>query len=290
VAKLRFLLLALLVPELALAQFGITHGTVVVVNKTDDKLIMAADSMAIHSFGIPDNSYCKISTFSHQIVFAGIGCQGYVNTGSSDRAATWSAKDILRRVVGSEPKGPAGIRHIQNISESWAALVLVNLEIEYLAHPQDVIKMAEEQKGSLSGGIFAEARDGEIYMRVAVVRFNQNLLSPQSLIFGDIGDCWTCGQKEGGKICAEGQPAVAAEFCTESSERAKGQEGRLTYGSTLLSLGWDKYSLLALRLADLTSAYDRSRTVGGNIDVLELDKNGHIRWLARKGNCPDSDN
>jgi len=290
-AELRFLLLALLMPNLAGAQVGTKHGTVVVLNITDDKLIVAADSLAIPDFGKPDYSYCKIITFSHQIVFAGVGSQAYIKAGPSDLVAGWSAKEILRQVIESEPNSPAGKRHIQAISGRWAAALLPNFQSEYLWHPQDVIKLAEQGKGTLSGGIFAEAGDGAIYMSVAIITLNQNWLVPMSWSVGDgIGDCWTCGEEQAGKICAGGQTAITGEFCTGSTERAKGQEGKLTYGPNLLNLGWDRYSLLALRLADLTAAYDRTQTVGGDIDVVELDKNGHIRWLARKVNCPDNEN
>ena len=44
--------------------------------------------------------------------------------------------------------------------------------------------------------------------------------------------------------------------------------------------------LKTMRLVELTIAYHMGNDVGGKIDAIELFKNGGLRWVARKENCP----
>jgi hypothetical protein len=44
------------------------------------------------------------------------------------------------------------------------------------------------------------------------------------------------------------------------------------------------------KLVELTIAEDKSGTVHGPIDAVELSKDGTIRWHKRKDNCPESQN
>jgi hypothetical protein len=273
-------------PYLATAQIGPVHGSVVVLNISEDKLVIAADSLALQEFGEPNYSYCKISAFGNKIIFARVNADAYSSVGLLDPVISWNSGDVLKQVVRSEQ--PAlGSAHIQHIAERWAAAIAEHFQSFYRWHPQEVIRIAKEGNGVLVGGIFAEATDGIIYVRIALVTFNQNLLNPINWVIGDaITDCWDCGQTDGSKICVGGKITVPTEFCTQSTDRARGGDGKLTYAPSLLDLGWDRDSLLALRLADLTIAYDSSGTVGGRIDVIELTKDGSIRWLAKKDNCP----
>jgi hypothetical protein len=274
--RLFALLLVLLAPELARTQVGPTHGTVIVLNLSEDELIIAADSKGNHAsattFSKPDYSQCKITTFDNQIVFAPVNYVGYGSTGPLDPVASWDARNILQRIV-SETITSNGTVPIQSIASRWAGAMIDVFRNQYRWHPQEVI---------------AEAVGGKIQMMIIIVTFNSSSPDPIGALIGDgIGNCWTCGQQDGGKSCAAGQIAIVAEFCSKSTDRGKEAQGVLTYDNSLMALGWDIRSLLALRLADLTEAYDLSGTVGGPIDVLQLKKDGGIRWLARKNNCPE---
>lgn len=277
--KYLFLLLGLFAPYFASSQVGSVHGSVVVLNVSEDELIVAADSLAIMEFGKPNYSYCKITAFGNQIVFSGVNQIAYLNTGLTDPVASWDGKEILRQIIKSEPGHEAGDGRIMAIASKWAIAIVDKLQGNYLWHREEVVKTAAMGKGVLVGGIFAEAIGGKIYLRVAIVTFNRNSLTPLDSMVGTIGNCWPCGQEDG-TVCVGGQIHTVEEFCTKSTERAKGVEGKLTYLDGLMGLGWDSHSLLALRLADLTTAYDPSGTVGGSIDVLELNRNGRIHWLA----------
>jgi hypothetical protein len=45
---------------------------------------------------------------------------------------------------------------------------------------------------------------------------------------------------------------------------------------------------LPIWLAKMTAACDLTGTVGGAVDALELTNWGKIRWLRKKGNCPEN--
>lgn len=153
-------------------------------------------------------------------------------------------------------------------------------------------KKAEANSGVLVSGIFVEASHNRINIYGALVTLNQGSADPIQHQVGELGGCWACGQAKGGEVCAGGKVEVVGEFCTQSSERSK-RESVWGYPTEpiapdRLATGWDKNSLLALRLADLTVAYGNSKEVGGDIDVINLKKDGTMRWLARKKNCPDN--
>jgi hypothetical protein len=157
----------------------------------------------------------------------------------------------------------------------------------YREHPKDVIRSAEHGRGVLTGGFFASAENGTIYKQIELITFNQNSTTPVRAQTGYM-ECWPCMQQPGAQICAGGLTEIAAEFCSETSVLAQ-REGlkQWTISDSLLHR-IDKPALLPIRIVDLTIAYDPKGVVGGKIDAIELRKDGGIRWLQRKDNCPEN--
>jgi hypothetical protein len=83
-----------LLPFSAFAQ--VQHGTVIVVNFTKDKVIIAADSRAINSDTRrpPDDCRCKISAFGRKIVFTTSGTAVFVKGSTSDPVEGWDNSQI----------------------------------------------------------------------------------------------------------------------------------------------------------------------------------------------------
>jgi hypothetical protein len=294
VGKYLLVLLIVLTPYGAVSQIGTVHGTIIVLNLTNDELVIAADSMGTHgtsSLFKPDYAQCKIVTFDNQIVFAGVNNIAYEGSGIGDPMPKWDARSIVADIVHSQPSPSSVISRIDDIASKWASSMAEKFRAEYKWHPGNLLPSAKEGKGMLLGGLFAESVQGILRTRVVLITFNPAQTDPVGILIAPgivNAGCWACGQTDGGRVCAAGQPSVIADFCTRSTDRAKGPEGDMTYDKRLLELGWTRSSLLALRLADLTEAYDPSGTVGGPIDVVELKKNGGVHWIARKDNCPDT--
>jgi hypothetical protein len=271
VRKCLFLLWVLFVPYGTSAQIGPMHGTIVVIDHSSDELVVVADSMGSHgesAFAKPDYTQCKILAFDNQMVFAAVNALAYQSR-KFDLAPNWDARDIVRRIVAAEPKPHNTAIALQTIATKWATAMADELRGEYRWHPSEIIKIAKGSKGLLSGGFFfAKPNEGEYQFWTAIVTFNKAMSEPiATTVVPIFSGCWVCGQKD--TVCAAGQPAVVTEFCTASTQRARGVDGYLTYRNDLLESGWDSHSLLANRLADLTEAYDTSGTVGGPIDIAK---------------------
>src|SRR5580693_3677441 len=98
-SKCCLFLLTLFVPYLAFAQVAIGDGTVVVVNSTNDELVIAADSRVTHLNGQkPNESNCKIATFDHQIVFSSVGATSF-DAPIGSGLVPWDNLDVLTDIA-----------------------------------------------------------------------------------------------------------------------------------------------------------------------------------------------
>jgi hypothetical protein len=91
-----------------------------------------------------------------------------------------------------------------------------------------------------------------------------------------------------GAVFAEARNGSPGEFCTQSSSRAK-VEAEKWKPSPELADRVSRETLHAMRLVDLTIAFDPIQGLGGEIDALELHNDGTINWVFRKQNCPDNE-
>jgi hypothetical protein len=157
----------------------------------------------------------------------------------------------------------------------------------YKWYPTEVAHLAYKTEG-LTLGIFIEADGGIIYLKGARIRFDNTLTSsdPISTQFGELGDCWPCGQENKGKICALGVHLdVAAKFCSERNADSK------IYLRTPLS-GASTFTELPIKIAELTvDAYEKSAgDVGGKVDSVTITNDGGIIWNSHKPNCSQDQN
>jgi hypothetical protein len=289
-SKLRYMFVCILIPYVTFAQIGSSHGTIVITNVTKDEIVFAADSLAKRPFG-PDYSYCKIVALQHQVIFAGVGYLAY-KSAMFDPVPAFDGREIAGRAVVANGIGLPGMNHMERIAKVWADEMSTHLELLYRWHPEEilgVIRLNGGTKGEIASAQFAEIEDGKIRQTsVAITLRQENLSQPIWWAIGPLAGCWVCGQSSEAGLCASGRSAIAQAICTKATARPE-LELRLDYSPTLKQQGWDDPSLLALRIADLTVAYDISGEVGGRIDVVRLKSDGSIEWLARKDNCRERD-
>ncbi len=255
---------------------------------------MAADSRGIarnvSGDSPPDDSFCKIAEFGHQIVFTSVGTFAHPSL-LGDLVQGWTNIEVAETAIATAEMQPGeGQELLRNIAVRWANSLVSNFNSYYLWHSDDVVRLAELGKGTLTGGIFAYANKGIIYSQVALITFNKNRLLPIVALFGEIGDiddCQPCGEGEGGKICSAGEVSIPNEFCSKGSPRAV-REAEQWAKAHLKTDPGKTSTQLAVRLAELSVEYDPTGTVGGKIDTIELWKDGTVRWVARKENCPEN--
>jgi len=271
--------LILLLPYSALAQ--IVSGTSVVFNLSNENIVLAADSRGVHNDGSPpDNSYCKIAAFSRQFVFFSVGHARYSPTLSEVQG--WDNVEMARDAINSLPRNGS----LDSLAVSWSNAAGQHWNSFCALHGLQCVRMTEAIDGLLTSAAFI--RDEDLAVATAAVYFDSaKPLTPIRYVTSkDINHCWSCGQRQGRRICAEGSHIdVAAKFC---AERKHGE--RIDVRTPLRHPS--ESTKLAVKIVEMTiDAYEKSiGDVGGPVDAITITRGGGLAWNARKPNCPGSQN
>jgi hypothetical protein len=256
----------------------VASGTVIVFQLTKNEFVIAADSRALFSNKPPDDTQCKIASLDSHFVIGVDGAASYIPGEADLIRPSWNAIEVAKRIAGlyapAPSQGPEAT--VMAIADLWARELKNNWGILYSAYPERVKEAAKMSNDSaLTNGLFAFAQNGEIAFTV------------RTIVVGDLGiqvstpflpDCTA-------KPCASGQIDIAMEFLKATSERAKKEQAKQAHANSK-SGTLESDMARAVRLVDLTIAYDKTGTVGGPVDGLELLSNGSVRWYRRKKNCP----
>lgn len=264
----------LLSPTHALTQH--TSGTVVVVYFTDVKVILAADSLVgIEGRQGEKKHDCKIAIIDDHIVFANTGMGG-VRVGV---APLWSAHEEARRAYKAVPDGS-----LRDIAHTWGAAMVGHFEVELRLTKGIVEGYAARHSSILALGVFFSNRvvDGFAGTVVTVRLSNDGRDSVSHEIEALYPrEC----RSPIGPFCAIGSTDVFVEFAALATDRAR-DEASSWEGQRPLRNWGDEDVLKTARLVDLTIAYDKSGSVGGNIDVVQLQKGGSpAEWKAQAEEC-----
>lgn len=251
----------------------ISSGTVVVFRILPDRVIVAADSKAIRDNGPPRYTDCKISAFRERVVFASTGHQGYVYRRFPDTLRTWSniseARNAVRHfgaIESANARAKAlGDSWVESIRDLWQSLANVHL---------DYVK-SQARDGVICSVLFAAADELNVAVVVHQVVLRGHRIEVTS---PDIRGCAI-------DQCVFGPP-VASEYVGLTSERARAETWS---ASTELLARTSKEMLKAVRLVDLTIAYDETEVVGPPIDALDLRASGTVQWFQRKYACAEYD-
>lgn len=150
----------LLTAYTAYPQLG--YGTVVVINSSKDKLVVAADSRAVYNNQDrpPDDSQCKFATFDHKVLFATGSVAVRWRNSADDPVGDWRNVDLAGVAVNSIDETLQGEERIHAIGQKWSELLVEKRTYFYQWHPASVIQMATEGKGILAYSLFALAWEG----------------------------------------------------------------------------------------------------------------------------------
>lgn len=266
-----------LLPYSAFAQAQ--HGTVIVVNFTKDKVIIAADSRAMNSDTRrpPDDCRCKISAFGKKIVFTTSGTAVFMKGSTSDPVQGWDNSQIANCAARESRYD------LDKTVLSWSSTLVDHWKSAYLWHSDTVIHAAEVGNGVITVGLFFQVETGKY--KAAAVTFDRFRVEPIQMQMEDLSACWPCGQRDGATICVVGRIEAVANICRQTKD-AREILGNARFNGLKTS---DKSALLAIRLADLAAALTPTKDVGGKIDAIEIEK-GAFHWIARKPNCPEDQN
>jgi hypothetical protein len=256
-----------------LAQIG--TGSIIVINRTQDKWALAADSREISPAwplgGPPDDTSCKIAAFRSEMAFASTGAARM-----EDFALLhWNNTEVARKAIAASERDAT----LKQIAESWAHTLLFNWRVAYVLEPQSVIYMASLQNGMLTDGFFARYEDGKIATQFIAIFLSQGEIYARDVVL----------QCPGKSLCAFGRTSIFNEFSQAETERSKAKTSAwLKENAVPPSNGMSLGTLLAMKFVEWSEIYDPTKVLAGPIDALELWGDGSIHWIARKQNCPEN--
>lgn len=263
----------------------IDSGTIVVFNLTKNKLIVATDSRAVHDNSTPpDNLYCKISALRNQFVFVTLGSASYTREYPSAPIQSWSNTEIAMDAIRSVTTKGGSSSYLNDVATAWQHSVTERWQAlcgTQLRKCRDVVK---DTHGIITDGIFIEAATKTVNgVEITLVEGPSPTLQWKTGM--EFSTCSPCFQSRRSKICALGDHVdVAVKVCSRKHQNH-------IKVRTKLPKGMSEDVLLPVSIVEsAVDIYDNggTGTVGGPVDVLEIDSKGTIRWLAKKPNCPEN--
>ena len=151
------------------ASAEVQFGSVAVIDFAKDHLVVAADSRSRYGINGPINdSTCKIAAFNHQVIFTNVGYPAYTKISLLNRRELGQHRGSLLH----NPLSPTVCRWGRSSREYCNRLgtgYYCKVEGGLPAHREDITLWAEQNKGQLTAGAFAEVKNGRVYFRVAVI-------------------------------------------------------------------------------------------------------------------------
>jgi len=264
----------------ARSQLQTKSGTTVVIDVTQDKVTIAADSR----INFPDGRYrdddCKISAFDNKIVFASSG-QRHMQAAFRNGQPTivWDSHDVAIqafKAVMAKPTRPRDDIAVA-VARQWEILTRDFFLSFMRIDPQPVLGLASHGTDTIVEGVFVgKHRNGHltaVQVGVAVDRSLPTIKASSQVIAP-------------GRIGMMGFKSVALEFYWGNSPRAKAEINR--WKNTLV--GNDAANRRVAFITQLVkwSVLSEPRDVGGEVDTVVFDSNG-VHWIHRKKNCKASE-
>jgi len=248
------------------AHAQIKSGTIIVFAQTSSGFVIAADSRVTVD-DKPSEDKCKISAFkSNRVVFSATGAAGYTKQGPLDLANTWDAFDEAKAAVLQEWSVPVPVNAQEaanRLSSVWESKMINRWQEEMLVHPDAFKRAAGKAGGYLTNGVFTIAYKSQIAMALSSIVYADGTIKatyPPSI------DC-----SSGAKVCSGGETDIVTKYTR--------------FGPFMPDT--DPVSRV-IKLVELTICEDKSGTVGGPVDALEMLNDGTINWKLKKEACLDS--
>jgi Proteasome subunit len=275
----------------------VRSGSIVVLGRSRQRVVIAADSRVNFGGGKYEDSSCKITALSDKIIFAATGMVGdssYLLPESLRFDATEEARRIFLQ-YSQTPENFLDLGMVGTLASNWGAAMAEHFRAVAAASPsslQEWLKRVElSHESPFLVGIFAGLEsDGEISVYSVHVDYAQPgegtaSAEPYFLTSMPFSDEFP---DDFPLLTPFGLPEIVHEISDGKSDRAKQEiSARHSLEKTLSAEAFARNQVI--RMVDLTIAYHpKQEFVGGKIDAIELPRAGKIRWLQRKANCPEN--
>jgi hypothetical protein len=282
----------------AAAWSQVRSGSIVVMGRSRQRVVIAADSRINSGEGKYDDSSCKITALSDNLIFAATGIVGD-SSYLLPPDLRFEAKDEARKIFlrySQTPKNFLDLGTVGTLASDWGAAMAAHFREAAEASPaslQQWLKRVElSHESPFIVGLFAGLEsDGEISIYSVNVDYyarpakGQTRSEPYFLtsmpILEDFPDDFPF-------LSSFGMTEIFNEINEGRSDRAKQEiNTRQLLQQTLSAEAYARSQVI--RMVDLTIAYHpKQEFVGGKIDVIELPRAGKVHWVQRKENCPQN--
>jgi hypothetical protein len=279
------LFVALFGIQIALPQ--IRSGTVVYYDFAKDEITFSADSRSANvTNGEQVDTHCKISAFGDKFVFVATGFTIREHIGHDAHAVNWSAHKEARAAweTAVNAKINDASTLVSMVSQEWTAAVEA-----FFSNP-DLIRiigtrLVKAEDPIIIGGLFAATdTEGNLVLTSSQVLLDLNVFVSTGKIRlwhefqNGRPDSWGTG----------GHDEIVNEFKRQSSTRAREHMQRFLTSIASLTPA-EQRAVLATELVRLSiSLYPQTGLLGGPIDVVQLHRRTGVKWIHRKGNCPQN--
>jgi hypothetical protein len=265
----------------------VEHGTIGVVYFTKEKISVAADSRALYTQIDgrklpPDDTVCKIAALGGNVIFVSTGT---MQVRDIPGVPDWNNIGMAQLAYGKVRSLHSTARgHIREIADEWSRSVSQNFRTLALLHLDLPKQMAPN-------GILTDALFGGLDAGGNLVLFVAEIVASPGPLSGIEGRVWQGDCASHHNFCADGSPEIAFEFADQTSERAKVEAAQWEPGKWKPTKGFssdDRDMLWTMRMVELTIQYHKGGDVGGPVDAVQLNRDGSVRWYARKQNCQEN--
>jgi hypothetical protein len=275
----------------------IRSGSIVVLGRSRQRIVIAADSRVNFGEGKYKDSSCKITALSDQLIFAATGIVGdssYLLPENLRFDATEEARKVFLQ-YSQRPENSFDLGKVGTMASSWGTAMAKHFRAAAESSPESLQKWLKRadlaHESPFIVGVFAGLEsDGEISVysvNVDYVQAREGAVSAEpffltSMPFSDdFPDDFPL-------ITPFGIPEIVHEISDGKSDRAKQElNNRQLLQKTLSAEAYARNQVI--RMVDLTIAYHpKQEFVGGKIDAIELPRAGKVQWIQRKGNCPEN--
>ena len=258
-------------------------GTIVVLNSSQNEVVVAADSRSTVGARHFDDR-CKITALGNSLLFA---ASGYTGEGTFDAVSgrplhlRWDTHRIAREEFLRLARERETRAVPLELARAWGGRVTQRVESDLASDRNSVL--ASLDGDVVTSAVFAGFDEGALLTVTAQITYV--LTRRPQLRFQVIN------VNRSPRAVFLGEDAVAEEFVADQTKRAKAWNAEAKTEATSAK---DQVAFYSKRFAQLSVRYDRGKTLngrivhdlGGPIDVVRLRRGGGIDWIERKPNCP----
>jgi hypothetical protein len=273
----------------------VRSGSIVVIGRSRQRIVLAADSRTNLGGGKFEDSACKITALGGSLIFAATGIVGdssYLLPEALRFDATQEARKVfLLHSLTAENLLDLGT--VGTIASNWGAIMSAHFRAAAEASPASLQEWMKRvtlsHESPFIVGIFAGLEpDGEISVYSVQVDYARSSegtapVEPYFLTSMSIPDE---SANAFPLLKAFGMPEIFNEMSDAKSDRAKQEiSARQSLQESLPADAFARRQVI--RMVDLTIAYHpKPEFVGGRIDAIELSRDGTAHWIQRKEDCP----